>query len=832
MRNRMKSRPTQRCSLVVAWIALVAFTVPAFGADKDIISADTQPAIDSEEFAEFFDKLPPRLKEVYAPVAGTQASAGRSGATVTDRLETVIRPRPVPELAQPIITGVQFDGAVPTIEFQIIDEFGIGIEELVQGDNVSFSFTVNKLVPGSGGKTPVWQAYFLGADEGVADAQPTTYANGTLEELGDGDYRFTLGAGVDSVSGVMFEPELTHRVGMEVRSVSIQGESVEGSDTAFDIQPSTGATTGIEQREIIVQEDCAACHGTEEFAFHGGARQDVRQCVSCHQEGAIDVGSGNTMDFRVMIHKIHTGANLTKLPYQFCGFGCENFGAPPDDFSEIHFPQSTMNCVACHDPANPETPQAIRIANNPTAEVCASCHDQLEFDDTGLTNERRNHIGLAQPNSTCAACHSEDGLMISALESHLMEDAVEAQRIQYNILSITNTGEGQSPVVTFSITDPTDDNAPRDLFTDPAFNGDATSVNMTFTWPTADFTNVNNNAGTSVPTIGGRPYSVRIAGSSGPPAWVIDNGDGTYTIDTATSSPSVVVPATNPPLGSGQVGIEGHPAADFNRDDVYDDELPVTNVVAAFAINDATAQSRRVVVDVAKCQACHGVNDGLSIHGGNRTDEPQHCVSCHHPNATDVRRRPADPDGLANGINTAAADGLEDQSIDFKFMIHALHGSSIRETPYMAYGFGGALSSDEIHLPRSPADCDACHAGNSFALPLGSNVLATTVDTGATNLGGNQFHPSSSVASNPLDDNNFSPESAVCVSCHDSDFAKQHMASRSTSPISFGNGLLLNPDPFGDPDTQNDVNMNPENCGFCHGTGGFVDVADVHGLND
>lgn len=831
MGNRMKSSPAQICSLLVAWIALVAFMVPAFGADKDVIRADAQPAIDSEEYAEFFDKLPPNLKEVYAPAAGTQASADKSGATVTDRLQAVIRPRPVPELAQPIITGVTFDGGVPTVEFQVIDEFGIGIDGFVQEENVEFGFTVNKLVPGSGGETSNWQAYVLAADEGVENAQPGTFTEGTLEDLGDGNYRFTFAEDVGSISGVLFEPELTHRVGVEVRDPVIQGEDVEGSDTTFDVQPSSGATTGIATRDIIDQESCASCHGTEEFAFHGGPRQDVQQCVSCHQKGAIDVGSGNTMDFRVMIHKIHTGDNLTKKPYEFCGFGCENFGAPPDDFSEITYPQSTMACRTCHDPADPETPDAIRIANNPTAQVCASCHDQLEFDETGLTNERRNHIGLAQPNSTCAACHSEDGLMISSLESHLMEDAVVAQTFQYNILSVTNSGEGQSPVVTFSITDPTNNDAFWDLTTAPAFSGEGTSLNMTFSWPTSDFTNVNNDAGTSVPTIGGRPYSVSIANSSGLRDYVIDNGDGTYTVDTSMLDTPVVVPMTTPPLGSGQVGMEGHLAADFDRDDVYADEIPVTNVVKAFAITDEQAQPRRVVVDVANCQSCHGVNDGLAFHGGNRTDEPQHCVSCHHPNATDVRRRPDDPDGIANGMNEAAMDGLEDQSIDFKYMIHALHAASIREQAYMAYGFGGALDGSHITYPRSPADCNACHVDDSFALPLGENVLATTIDTGATNTA-TGFAPSADVASDPTDDNNFSPEAAVCVACHDGDFATQHMASRSTSPISFGNGLLLNPDPFGDPDTQADVDMNPENCSFCHGPGGFVDVADVHGLNE
>ena len=330
-----------------------------------------------------------------------------------------------------------------------------------------------------------------GDDEGFTDIQATTYASGTLEDLGDGNYRFTFNDPLDAISGVPFEPELTHRVGLEIRDFEVNGEEIDSTDTAFDVQPSTGATTGITQREIATQEACASCHGTEDFAFH--------------KPDSIDGGTGNTLEFAVMIHKIHTGADLNNKPYEFCGFGCERFGAPPDDFSDIHYPQSTMNCTKCHDPSDEATPQAINIANAPTAETCASCHDDLAFDETGLTNANRNHLGLAQPNSTCAACHSENGLMVNSLEEHRLLAAEAAQKFQYNILSVTNTGEGESPVVTFSITDPTNNNAPYDLATDPAFNSGPTSTNVTFAWPNSDYTI------TTAPTSSAAPARARPA---------------------------------------------------------------------------------------------------------------------------------------------------------------------------------------------------------------------------------------------------------------------------------------------------------------------------------
>ncbi|PKL95924.1 MAG: hypothetical protein CVV18_03645, partial [Gammaproteobacteria bacterium HGW-Gammaproteobacteria-8] len=504
-----------------------------------------------------------------------------------------------------------------------------------------------------------------------------------------------------------------------------------------------------------------------------------------------------------------------------------NLGAPPDDFSHVRFPQSTMNCVACHDPANPETPQAINIANAPTAETCASCHDNLAFDETGLTNANRNHIGLAQPNSTCAACHSENGLMVSSLEAHAMPAALAGAQFKFNILDVTNTAEGQSPVITFSVTDPTNEDAPYDVLSHPAFKGSQTGINVLVSWPTTDYTNVANDEGSDIlGTTGGRGRSLTVINRDGLGSGVVDNGDGTYTLDLAFVSNPVVVPSTNPPLGSGTVSMEGRVSGDFTGAvGSYDDRVPVFSATRTFAINDATPQPRRMIVDAAKCQDCHGVRDGLAqFHGGNRTGNIQQCVTCHNPIGTDIRNRPADPDGIANNFNANALDGRESQTIDLKHMIHAIHAADMRENPFV-------VANDdfsEVGYPRSPADCKACHLPGTFSLPLAATTLGSTNHNGATNLvgrGGGSYHPSEAVARDPRDDNKLSPEGSVCSSCHDSAVAIEHMSIRSTSFISFGNAFLANPDPVLDPDTQQELDMaGPENCSFCHGQGRFVEV--------
>src|SRR6056297_993598 len=485
---------------------------------RDRSSLRGGPALDDPEIARFFEKMPPEIFAEFGhpDVAGLVQDGVQSSGFQ--------RPRPAPEYLFSEIMGAELNG-MPVVEFQITDEFGLGIEGLSQGANVEFSFTVNKLVPGTGGELASWSTYMVADDEGMENISAGTYSDGTLEELGGGNYTFTFNDPLEAISGIAFEPELTHRVGMEVRDAEVFGGEPETFDTAFNIVPATGETEGIPTKSIVEQQNCTSCHGDEEFAFHGGARRSVEQCVSCHQPGKIDGGGINaSLDFATMVHKIHAGENLTQN-YEFCGFGCERFGAPPDNFNHVVYPQSTKNCATCHNPENPATPQASNIDSKATAQVCASCHDDLAFDETGLTNANRNHIGLAQPNETCEACHSPTGLLQGNLAYHVIDSQEAAKKIAYNILDVSNTGEGMSPIVTFEVVNPFDGTT-YDLMSAPAFNGPGTSVNMTFGWPTVDFNNVANDAGTEVlGGVGARTVSIRIAGPSGPPGYVTDNGD-------------------------------------------------------------------------------------------------------------------------------------------------------------------------------------------------------------------------------------------------------------------------------------------------------------------
>jgi OmcA/MtrC family decaheme c-type cytochrome len=167
-------------------------------------------------------------------------------------------------------------------------------------------------------------------------------------------------------------------------------------------------------------------------------------------------------------------------------------------------------------------------------------------------------------------------------------------------------------------------------------------------------------------------------------------------------------------------------------------------------------------VDVYNCNQCDGY---LSLHGGNRNNETQVCVICHNANATDINRRPDDPDDTA--------DGKVEETIDFKHMIHAIHGAQFREDGIVVFGFGDTEHDfSHVHLPNGSENlknCGGCHIIDpdtdvgAFELPLDPNVQTTTVSTGDN-------------AADPDDDTDITPIASVCSSCHDSTVAKTHMA--------------------------------------------------------
>ena len=664
----------------------------------------------------------------------------------------------------------------PVVNFRLTDDSGNVIKNLPAS---SISFTIAKLMPGTDGNGSAWQSYINSIDNGAVQAAAENGAEGALVDHGDGTYTYTFAIDITKVASpiaVSYNGSLTHRVSFEIRNF------VPVDNPAYNFRPGDGNTDGLYTRDIVKTASCNRCH--EKLAAHGGARFEVKQCVTCHNPGSTDGLTGNTVDFKVMIHKIHMGENL---PSVIAG---QDYCIQSSCFADVVFPQDVRNCSNCHDASDPETPDAANWYFKPSAEACGSCHDNVNFSTGEGHAEDENGIGIVADDILCAGCHASSlQSPIEVRQVHRMRAQEAVAQFRFNIENIGFGGLGTAPVVDFSITDPTSKNSPYDLANDPEITRG--NLGITVGWNTADYFNEGSDNNLALSS-----YTRLISGGALSPA-VIDNQDGTYTLSIDTVPNGTSIPIT----GSGAVTLEGHPVIDVGA---TTEAVPATTAVAYFGITDdpANPTPRRQKVDIKRCDNCH---ERLSIHGANRNDNPGACVTCHNPNVTDICCRPANP------ANTP--DGKKEESLDFKYLIHKVHAADI-----VVYGFSGVADFRDLRYPQRLSNCTACHTDDGFyPVAADSGVLATTIDTGASRA-------------SPLDDINITPNAAVCSSCHTTSTAASHMkkngASFDACQGADGN-LTVRVDTCGGtlgPTTT-------EGCPACHGPGGYVDVAVEHNVD-
>lgn len=146
----------------------------------------------------------------------------------------------------------------------------------------------------------------------------------------------------------------------------------------------------------VATASCNECHGV--LAFHGNQREGVRSCLACHTAGTQDGGTTETVDLRVMVHKLHNARNLTDLPYELNGH------SGIADFSDLlisAMPGEAAECEVCHVNDDWKSPP-LRDNMRTWMVVCTSCHDAAET---------ATHVDAATLAGTfvetCAACHGE-----------------------------------------------------------------------------------------------------------------------------------------------------------------------------------------------------------------------------------------------------------------------------------------------------------------------------------------------------------------------------------------------------------------------------------------
>ena len=164
------------------------------------------------------------------------------------------------------------------------------------------------------------------------------------------------------------------------------------------------------RRKVVAIEKCDACH--LQLEMHGRNRNDVEHCVQCHNVNQTDAagrpasaGPPQAITFKIMIHSIHTGHDLTREFAIYGGSGTKT------DFGDVHFPGDRRDCAKCHVNNSEQLPlpDGVSSVNNPRspynpigaiAAACTGCHT----DDSVYSHA----LAMTTPiGESCEVCHGK-----------------------------------------------------------------------------------------------------------------------------------------------------------------------------------------------------------------------------------------------------------------------------------------------------------------------------------------------------------------------------------------------------------------------------------------
>jgi OmcA/MtrC family decaheme c-type cytochrome len=498
----------------------------------------------------------------------------------------------------------------------------------------------------------------------VTAIQAAADSGGVFTDLETGHVRYAFKTALPAG----FDQTKTHTLGIYATRNMIDSVGKNYyANVEYDFRPD-GATVTEKWDKMREASTCNSCH--DPLNAHGGSRRDVKLCVLCHTPQTVDPDTGNTVDFKVMVHKIHAPGELTK-PLVIIGNA-----QSVHDFSGVTYPQDVRNCKTCHEgsvPANKGTQSDVWYTK-PSREACGSCHDDINW-ATGA-----NHPAGAQANdNACASCHqpaSAAEFDASIKGAHTIPiKSTQLKGITATVVSVKDLVAGKKPTAVFSLK-----------------NGDGTAIDP-------------SKLATFSPIVGGPTSSYSwYRREEGRTTGVFDAATGNFTFTFANALPADA-------SGTWTVSADIRRNATLKRGDGGADiavQESTINPIKYTAVSGLLSP-RRTVVTTALCNSCH---ETLSLHGGQR-NTTEECVICHNPVENDSARRPA---------NTGAPE-----SISFQRIIHRIHTGEELTQDFTIYGFGNVpINFNEVKFPGDRRNCAKCHAGNSHLLPLPTGISSVT----------------------------------------------------------------------------------------------------------
>jgi OmcA/MtrC family decaheme c-type cytochrome len=644
-----------------------------------------------------------RILAVLLLVAGAAALVGGSKSPYSPRSKAFYADAALVDFVRPglVITinsaSITSAGVISVI-YTLTDPTGLPLDAagVTTPGAVSLAYVASYIPQGQTQYVAYTTAQATGKALGTI-TRPDFEIGAPATSLGSGQYKYTFQAKAPT----NFDPTVTTTVAVDGnRNLTAFNLGTSYAGTTFNFVPNGSPVTVT--RDVIRTASCNTCH--DELAFHGGYAHGMDMCVMCHQPQHADPVTGNTLDLKVMAHKIHMGSQLPSVvgtsttpgvPYEISGFG-GNFS----NFSTVIDPADPRRCEVCHSQTTGAA-QAKAFLTTPSRAACGACHDDVNF-ATGA-----NHPGGFQQDDTqCSNCHVPQGetpFDASIMGAHVVPNDTAAaypqnpdtliSSVKVTITNVANTNAGQKPLVSYTVKD---------------MNGNALALSaledlqFTMAGPTTDYG--YTSFGSDVTTPG-------YVGEDGTAGKCDGSGNCTYTFLHA-------IPAGA--TGTYAIGVESERLENIlpNTNAAQQVESGTPNQVFYFSVDGSPVQPRRTVVAETNCNQCHV---HLTLHG-NRRNDPQYCVLCHNPSDTDFSQRPA---------------GQAAQTINFAVMVHRIHdGVNVVPAggkPYVVAGFGGSKHdfSGILYPAMSPTgnatylqNCSMCHTnGSEQNLPIGLNQV-------------------------------------------------------------------------------------------------------------
>ena len=566
----------------------------------------------------------------------------------------------LPATGNPKVTVTLTDAAGNLVPSRLLEGAGFTVAQLVEdspGGDTTYTHYSSLLVHSVDGKP-----YQLNGETKQPALAKTTQAyadsGGTWTDQSDGSLVYTF---KDALSSPV-APQLTTLVGVYV----YKDKRASVGNDVYTFVPAGGEPKL--KREVVTTAACQSCHNPLEA--HGGLRRQIGLCESCHTGQTLDPETGNILDLKVMVHRVHAGSQLpsvaAKVPYLVVGFN-----QSANDFSKASWPQDIRNCTTCHSGGG----ESDFYQSKPNAAACTSCHDNVNV----TTGE--NHPGGVQQDGDCAACHEPSGGEFDASISgaHMLPTASAGVKgLKLEIVSVDGAVPGEAPTVKFKVTNKAGETV------DPDTIG---YLALTLAGPTTDYTNRWTEIAAS---------TVRKVASK---VKAVDGGAYQYQFEAK-------IPADA--KGTFAIGMEGYVVQSVGAKG--DTRIAAFNPVTYVSVDKTKAVDRRKIVDQAKCNACH---KSLSAHGGVRQNVA-YCVLCHNPMASDADNRPADQQPAA--------------SISFPVLIHRVHKGGSAAQPLKVFGGGGnAADFSGVVFPGDLSACQTCHLANTYSLPLPASNHPITI---------------------------------------------------------------------------------------------------------